>query len=52
MRVVGFAIAFAIGAYHHWRCEFELCSWRGVLHTLSDGVCQWLATCWWLYIYI
>ena len=26
-------------------CEFESCSWRGALDTtLSDKVCQWLAT--------
>jgi hypothetical protein len=28
-------------------CEFEPCSWRGVLDTtLSDKVCQWLTTGW------
>ena len=24
---------YAIGAYHHWCCEFEPRSWRGVLDT-------------------
>ena len=24
---------WAIGAYHHWSCEFEPCSWWGVLNT-------------------
>ena len=29
-------------------CEFESCSWRGVLNTtLCDKVCQWLVTCRW-----
>jgi hypothetical protein len=35
----------AIVAYHHLSCEVEPHSWRGVLDkTLSDKVCQWLAT--------
>jgi len=30
------------------RCEFESCSWRGVLDTtMCDQVCQWLATGQW-----
>ena len=38
----------AISAYHHWSCEFEPCSWRGVLDTtLCDKVCQWLVTGLW-----
>ena len=38
--VVGFTTA-----YHHWSCEFEPRSWRGVLDTtLCDKVCQWPAT--------
>jgi hypothetical protein len=29
-------------AYYHWSCEFESCSWRGVLDTsLCNIVCQW-----------
>jgi hypothetical protein len=37
-----------ISAYHHYRCEFEPRSWRGVLDTiLCDKICQWLATGWW-----
>jgi len=40
---------YAISAYHHWCCEFELHSWRGVVDTtLCDKVCQWLATGRWL----
>ena len=30
--VVGFTTTYAIGAYHHWCCEFESCSGRGVQH--------------------
>jgi hypothetical protein len=43
--VVGFTTTCAISAYHHWSCEFDPCSWRGVLDTtLYDKVFQWLAT--------
>ena len=43
--VVGLTTICAISAYHHWSCEFEPRSWRGVLDTtLCDKVCQWLAT--------
>ena len=46
--VVGFITTCAMSAYHHWRCEFESWSGRGVLDTtLWDKVCQWLATGWW-----
>jgi hypothetical protein len=32
----------AISAYYHWSCEFDSCSWRGVLDTsLCDNVCKW-----------
>jgi hypothetical protein len=42
--VVGFTTTCAISAYHHQSCEFEPCSWGGVLDTaLCDKVCQWLA---------
>jgi len=42
--VVGFTTTYAISAYHHWSCEFDSRSWRGVLDTtLCDKVCQWLA---------
>ena len=35
-------------SYTHPRCEFKLCSWRGVLDTtLFDKVCQSLATGLW-----
>jgi hypothetical protein len=43
--VVGFTTTCGISACHHYSCEFEPCSWRGVLNTtLCDIVCQWLAT--------
>ena len=43
--VVGFTTTCAIIAFHHWSCEFESRSWRGVLYTaLCDKVCQQLAT--------
>ena len=43
--VVEFTITYAISAYHHWCCEFESRSGRGVLDTtLCDKVCQWLWT--------
>ena len=42
--VVGFATTYATSAYHHWKCEFEPRSRRGVLDaTLYAKVCQWLA---------
>ena len=38
-------ITSAISVYHHWICEFEPHSWRGVLNTtLCDKACQWLTT--------
>ena len=30
--VVGFTTTYAISDYHHWCCEFESRSWRGVQH--------------------
>jgi hypothetical protein len=30
--VVGFTTTYAISAYHHWCCDFESRSWRGVQH--------------------
>jgi hypothetical protein len=43
--VLGVSTTCAISVYHHWSCEFEFCSWRGVLDTtLCDKVCQWLVT--------
>ena len=45
--VVGFTTTYAIHAYHHWSCEFEPRLWQGVLDTLCDKVCQWLATSQW-----
>ena len=42
--VVGFITSHAISAYHHQSCEFEPCSFRGVLDTTCDNVCQWLVT--------
>jgi hypothetical protein len=39
--VVGFANTCAISVYHHYSCEFEPHSWRGVLDTtLCDKVCD------------
>jgi hypothetical protein len=39
----GITTAYAISAYHNWRCEFKSCSWEGVLDTiLCDKVCQLL----------
>jgi hypothetical protein len=39
-----FETTCAISAYHHWSCEFQSRSWRGVLDTkLCDKVCRWLA---------
>ena len=35
----------AISTYHHYSCEFEPRSWRGVLDTtVCDKVCQWFTT--------
>ena len=31
--VVGFTTTYAISAYHHYCCEFELRSWRDVPDT-------------------
>jgi len=31
--VFGFTNICGISAYHHWCCEFERRSWRGVLDT-------------------
>ena len=37
--IVGFTTSCAISAHHYLRCEFEPCSWRGVLDTtLFDKV--------------
>ena len=43
--LVGFMTTYAISAYHHYSCEFESHSWRGVLDTI---LCDkfWLATGW------
>jgi hypothetical protein len=30
--VVGYTTTYAISAYHHWCCEFETRSGRGVQH--------------------
>jgi hypothetical protein len=29
--LVGFTSTYAISAYHHYRCEFQYRSWRGLL---------------------
>jgi len=31
--VVGFTTTCTVSTYHHWSCEFESRSWRGVLDT-------------------
>jgi len=31
---VGYITTYAISVYHHYRCEFESHSWRGVLDTI------------------
>ena len=31
--IIGFTTTCAISAYNHYSCEFEPCSWRGVLDT-------------------
>ena len=42
--IAGFLTTFAIIVYHHYSCEFEARSWRGVLDTtLCDKVCQWFS---------
>jgi hypothetical protein len=45
--VIGFTTTDVISAYHHWWCEFESPSGRGVQHYVIDKVCQRLATCRW-----
>jgi hypothetical protein len=46
--VIGFTTTYAISAYFYKSCEFESCSWQGVLDTtLYNKVCQWLASCMW-----
>ena len=41
--VVGFTTTSAISPYHHSSCEFEPCSWWGILDTkLCDQVCDML----------
>jgi hypothetical protein len=48
--VVGCTTTCVVNFYHHWSCEFEPRSWRGVLDTtLCDKVCQWLVTGRWFY---
>jgi hypothetical protein len=32
--VVGFTTTCEISVYHHCRCEFEYCSWHGILYVL------------------
>ena len=43
--LVGLTTTYEISAYHHYRCEFETRSWRGVLDTtLCNEVRQSLVT--------
>ena len=44
--VVGFTTTYAISVYHHWCCEFESRSARGVQHYVIK-FCQWLTTGLW-----
>ena len=40
---VRFTVSYAISTYHHWRCEFEPWSGRGLFDTtLCNIVLQWL----------
>jgi hypothetical protein len=41
--VVGFTTTCTISAYNESSWEFEHDSWRGVIDTICDHVCQWLA---------
>jgi len=36
--VIGFTTTYAISAYHHWCCEFESGSGRGVQHYMMKFV--------------
>jgi hypothetical protein len=38
LMVVGFTTTYAISAYHHWCCEFEFQSGRGVQHYVMKFV--------------
>jgi hypothetical protein len=38
--VGGFTTIYAISAYHHWCCEFESLSGRGVQHYMIKIVCD------------
>ena len=38
--VVGFTTTYAINAYHHWCCELETWSGRGVQHYMIKFVCD------------
>jgi hypothetical protein len=40
--VVGFTASYAISAYHHWCCEFESRSGRGVQHNVIKFVSELL----------
>jgi hypothetical protein len=44
--VVGFTTTYAISAYHHWCCEFESRSGRGVEHYVIKFVSD-LRQSWW-----
>jgi len=46
--VVGFKTTYAISSYHHWCCEFESRSGRGVQHYVIK-FCQWLVTGRWFF---
>ena len=42
--VIGLTTTCVISIYHHWICEFEQRSWRGVHNaTICDNVQQWVS---------
>jgi hypothetical protein len=48
--IVGIITIDTISAYHHYSCEFESRSWRGVLDTtLCNKVCQWVGEDRWIF---
>jgi len=44
--VVGFTTTYAISAYHHWCCEFESRSGRGVQHYVVKFISDFLRVFW------
>jgi hypothetical protein len=48
--VVGFTTTYAISAYHHWCCEFESWSGRGVQHYVIKFVSDLRQVCGFLWV--